>query len=87
MAGAVIGGLVAGGIGALVGGLSSDRTESKYFRKIDLKLKLDDFSTPITKIEFLPSILAYKTLKDLNKMIKKLRKLYLMFKFGKGLWK
>ncbi|MEC1612601.1 hypothetical protein P9D96_04980 [Bacillus mojavensis] len=55
MAGAVIGGLAAGGIGALVGGLSSDRAESKYFRKIDLKLKLDDFSNPITKIEFLPS--------------------------------
>lgn len=55
VAGAVIGGLAAGGIGALVGGLSSDRTESKYFRKIDLKLKLDDFSNPITKIEFLPS--------------------------------
>ncbi|MFT4400438.1 hypothetical protein ACMX2I_10395 [Bacillus sp. SW14] len=55
MAGTVVGGLAAGGIGALIGGLSSDRTESKLFKKIDLKLKLDDFSNPIFKFDFLPS--------------------------------
>nr|MDH3135723.1 hypothetical protein [Bacillus velezensis] len=53
--GAVVGGLAAGGIGALVGGLSSNKTETKYFKKIDLKLKLDDFSSPIYRFDFLPS--------------------------------
>ncbi|MGG3397705.1 hypothetical protein ABER78_12505 [Bacillus velezensis] len=53
--GAVVGGLAAGGIGALVGGLSSDKTETKFFKKIDLKLKLDDFSSPIYRFDFLPS--------------------------------
>ncbi|QHJ03823.1 hypothetical protein [Bacillus sp. AM1(2019)] len=53
--GAVVGGLAAGSIGALVGGLSSNKTETKYFKKIDLKLKLDDFSSPIYRFDFLPS--------------------------------
>ncbi|MEK4632543.1 hypothetical protein HRF58_09330 [Bacillus velezensis] len=53
--GAVVGGLAAGGIGALVGGLSSNKTETKFFKKIDLKLKLDDFSSPIFRFDFLPS--------------------------------
>ncbi|WP_045509598.1 hypothetical protein [Bacillus amyloliquefaciens] len=53
--GAVVGGLAAGGIGALVGGLSSNKTETKFFKKIDLKLKLDDFSSPIYRFDFLPS--------------------------------
>ncbi|MEH7722378.1 hypothetical protein [Bacillus velezensis] len=55
IAGAVVGGLAAGSIGALVGGLSSNKTETKYFKKIDLKLKLDDFSSPIYRFDFLPS--------------------------------
>ncbi|MGY3839490.1 hypothetical protein ACWNPK_20510 [Bacillus atrophaeus] len=55
MTGAVVGGLAAGGIGALVGGLSSNKTETKHFKKIDLKLKLEDFSTPIFRFDFLPS--------------------------------
>ncbi|MGG1363668.1 hypothetical protein ABE287_18780 [Bacillus velezensis] len=53
--GAVVGGLAAGSIGALVGGLSSNKTETKFFKKIDLKLKLDDFSSPIYRFDFLPS--------------------------------
>lgn len=53
--GAVVGGLAAGSIGALVGGLSSNKTETKYFKRIDLKLKLDDFSSPIYRFDFLPS--------------------------------
>ncbi|WP_270354376.1 hypothetical protein [Bacillus velezensis] len=53
--GAVVGGLAAGSIGALVGGLTSNKTETKYFKKIDLKLKLDDFSSPIYRFDFLPS--------------------------------
>ncbi|MEC0378122.1 MULTISPECIES: hypothetical protein [Bacillus] len=53
--GAVVGGLAAGSVGALVGGLSSNKTETKFFKKIDLKLKLDDFSSPIYRFDFLPS--------------------------------
>ncbi|WP_223837330.1 hypothetical protein [Bacillus swezeyi] len=55
LAGAMVGGAVAGGIGAVIGGLSSDKVETKRFRKITLKIKLDDFKSPIFKIDFLPS--------------------------------
>ncbi|OJT57516.1 hypothetical protein BFP46_04345 [Bacillus licheniformis] len=55
LAGAMVGGAVAGGIGAVIGGLSSDKVETKRFRKIALKIKLDDFKSPIFKIDFLPS--------------------------------
>ncbi len=34
IAGAVVGGLATGSIGALVGGLSSNKTETKYFKKL-----------------------------------------------------
>lgn len=55
LAGALVGGALAGGIGAIIGGLSSDKMETKRFRNIALKIKMDDFESPIFKIDFLPS--------------------------------
>ena len=51
--GALVGGLVFGGVGALVGGLSGKTATRSKVKKIELLLTLDDHETPIYSICFL----------------------------------
>jgi hypothetical protein len=51
--GALIGGAVAGGIGAIVGGLSGTKKTTDSVRKITLQIIVDDISKPIRTITFL----------------------------------
>lgn len=52
--GAVAGGALFGGVGAIIGGLSGKQTSKKEVSKIDLKLTINDFSDPVCRIELLP---------------------------------
>ncbi len=52
--GAVVGGaLLAGGFGAIVGGLVSNKSSQDEIRRITLNLTVDDLSSPIHTIEFM----------------------------------
>lgn len=53
VAGAVIGGLVFGGIGAVVGGLSGNTKSSSRIRTLDLQVTVKNVRTPIRVINFL----------------------------------
>lgn len=44
--GAVVGGVLAGGAGAVVGGLSGDSTQNKTVSKVQVKIKLRDINRP-----------------------------------------
>lgn len=48
--GAIVGGIIAGGVGAIVGG-SSGTTQNKI-KSLDLKILFDDLRTPVKKINF-----------------------------------
>ncbi|MED4908867.1 SHOCT domain-containing protein [Brevibacillus centrosporus] len=50
--GALIGAVVAGGIGAIIGGLSGKQETTKKVKKIDLKLTINDTKNPIFTINF-----------------------------------
>ncbi len=54
IAGALIGGVVAGGIGAIIGGSSANTVNHKYIKKVVLKIINDDFNCPNYYINFLP---------------------------------
>ncbi|MCY8466859.1 immunity protein [Bacillus atrophaeus] len=54
IAGALIGGLVAGGIGAIIGGSSPNAINQKVLKKVRLKIVNDDFDCPNYYIDFLP---------------------------------
>ncbi|THC38258.1 hypothetical protein D0872_00220 [Bacillus velezensis] len=54
IAGALIGGLVAGGIGAIIGGSSPNAINQKVFKRVRLKIVNDDFNCPNYYIDFLP---------------------------------
>lgn len=51
--GAVMGGLLAGNVGALIGGLSSETNTEKEIKSIDLKVVVDDLKQPNHVINFL----------------------------------
>lgn len=53
--GAAIGGAVLGGVGAIIGGLSGNKTSSKEIKNIDIKLTVNDLNNPVYKINFLNS--------------------------------
>jgi len=53
MASIAAGGLLAGGIGAVIGGLSSKTKNVAKFKNIDIKLTIEDLQNPIQKINFL----------------------------------
>jgi len=50
--GAVLGGVIAGGAGAVVGGLSGQQTKNKKYKNIQLKLVMKDTSNPNIFISF-----------------------------------
>ncbi len=51
--GAVVGGLLFGGAGAIIGGLSGSKKTTKNVTRIDLKIVVNDLSNPIYTINFL----------------------------------
>jgi hypothetical protein len=51
-AGMAVGGLLLGGVGAVVGGLSGSTRSSTQVRRIDLQLTLDDLNAPNFAINF-----------------------------------
>ncbi|KKB72028.1 MULTISPECIES: hypothetical protein [Bacillus] len=53
--GAAIGGVLAGGVGAIIGGLSSGSKQVTMVKSITMKITVDDFKNPVHYIDFLPS--------------------------------
>lgn len=53
VAGALIGGLAIGGVGAIIGGLSGKKTSSDKVKKIDLRIIVNRTENPIHDINFL----------------------------------
>lgn len=49
---AIVGGLIAGGAGAIVGGLSGKNKENKEIKHLDLKVVIKDTNNPSFKIRF-----------------------------------
>lgn len=49
----MVGGVLLGGVGAIIGGLSGTKGSSKYIKEMDIKLTINDIENPIIKINFL----------------------------------
>lgn len=58
--GAIAGGLLAGGIGAIVGGSGGTQYSEKEVRKIDLEIIIDSLDNPIQKVSFMNEDLFIK---------------------------
>lgn len=56
LAGAAIGGVLAGGVGAIIGGLSGEKYKNEYVKNVDLIVKVDDYDTPLFRINFLSNV-------------------------------
>ncbi|MGZ9868111.1 hypothetical protein ACU3L3_06790 [Priestia endophytica] len=50
--GALVGGMLAGGVGAVVGGLGASRTQTQKVTNIKLRLTVNDVNSPIKQITF-----------------------------------
>ncbi|MGG4251220.1 MULTISPECIES: immunity protein [Bacillus] len=55
VAGALIGGAIAGGVGAIIGGSSPNTTGINTVKRIRLKITNEDFENPVYYIDFLPT--------------------------------
>lgn len=53
LGGVFVGGVIAGGIGAIIGGLSSKKTQENKVRKIELVIVINDEINPVLKFSFL----------------------------------
>ncbi|WP_303984658.1 immunity protein [Niallia circulans] len=53
--GAIIGGMVAGGVGAIIGGSSPTTSKIEKVKAIQLKIRIDDFKNPNLTFDFLPT--------------------------------
>ena len=53
VAGAILGGIVAGGVGAVIGGLSGQTSSHNRVTRIDLKIIVNDTKSPIYTVNFL----------------------------------
>ncbi len=53
--GIVAGGLLAGGIGAAIGGLSASSIQNEMVKSVTLKITVEDLGKPIHYIDFLPT--------------------------------
>ncbi|WP_420417415.1 zinc ribbon domain-containing protein [Pacificispira sp.] len=53
LTGAAVGGLLAGGVGAMIGGLSGSTTSRTGVRKVTLRIAVDDFHRPYHDIDLL----------------------------------
>lgn len=49
---ALLGGVLAGGVGAIIGGVTSSEKQKEKVRRIDLKLSINDSKNPFYKIDF-----------------------------------
>lgn len=52
LGGALVGGLIAGGVGTIVGGLSGKRKSSQKVRRVDLKIIVNDTRKPVHIVNF-----------------------------------
>lgn len=50
---AILGGLLGGGVGAIIGGVTSSKMQKEKINRIDLKLSVNDSKNPFYKINFL----------------------------------
>jgi len=50
---AVLGGILTGGVGALIGGVTGKRTQDEKINNLDLKVVVNDTANPVFKINFL----------------------------------
>jgi hypothetical protein len=62
--GMAIGGMLAGGIGALIGGLSGGKTTKQEIKNIELKLTINDMNNPNFRINFLSPLTKVGWSKD-----------------------
>jgi heme oxygenase len=73
--GIAVGGLLAGGIGAMLGGLSGGKISKQEIKNIELKLTLNDMNNPTFKINFLSPITKNGWSKDSTKVKNSLSKI------------
>lgn len=59
LAGVIVGGVLAGGVGAVIGGLSGSKRSSETVRKISLQIVTDDFNKPNHEVTFLDWLLNF----------------------------
>lgn len=57
--GAAVGGLAFGSLGAIIAGLSSQKTKNETVKSIQMKLLIDDIDSPSYKINFLSNVDIY----------------------------
>jgi hypothetical protein len=50
--GSIIGGAIAGSVGAIIGGVSATRVKDEKINKMELQLVVNDVNNPIRKVEF-----------------------------------
>lgn len=53
LGGALVGSVLAGGIGAIIGGLSGSKRSDDYIKRAEIKLTINDLENPVCKITFL----------------------------------
>gem|GEM_PF-1573754 len=53
--GAILGSMVAGGVGAIIGASSPTQTQLEGIKSIQLRIRIDDFKNPNFTFDFLPS--------------------------------
>lgn len=53
LGGAAIGGILAGGVGAIIGGLSGSKTSNDKIKTITMRIVVEDLKMPIHKLHFL----------------------------------
>lgn len=53
LAGAIIGGLALGGVGAIIGGLSGKTRSSEEVKRVDLRITVNDTKSPLHDINFM----------------------------------
>lgn len=51
--GAVLGGVLAGGVGAIIGGLSGNKKQFDRIKRMEIKLTINNLDNPVQKITFL----------------------------------
>ena len=58
---AILGGLLLGGVGAIIGGVTGKSKQNETIRSIDLKIIIDDTINPIFKINFFTGVIQKRT--------------------------
>ena len=58
--GALVGGMLAGGVGAIIGGLGASQRSDKEVKKINLEIVIDNITSPILNVSFMNEDLPIK---------------------------